>query len=113
MDGVEASFQINTCSGDDVVQVKFINHNGYPVKLEWIDAVFTQEQKWVNDKQDVSKKLMTLPANSTAKGDCLNNSYPKLLIKLKDFVTDKKDVKRYSTSQLTVNVVQQCKITAR
>jgi hypothetical protein len=106
MDGVEASFQINTCKGEDVVFVKFINHNAYPVKLEWFDAVFTQEQKWVNEERVSAKKSLTLPANSEAKGECANNSYPILLVKVKDFVPSKKDVKRYSTSQLKVIAVQ-------
>jgi len=106
MDGVEASFQLNKCNGLDVVYIKFFNHNSYPVKIEWIDAVFTKELKWVNDSKGVDRKSLTLLANTEAKGECANKLYPALLIKMKDFIISKKDFKRYSASQLTVVAVQ-------
>lgn len=106
MDGVEASFQLNKCNGVDVVYVKFFNHNSYPVKIEWVDAVFTQELKWVNDAAGTNKKSLNLPANTEAKGDCSNKLYPALLVKVKDFISDKKDFKRFSASQLAVIAVQ-------
>lgn len=102
MEGVEASFQLNTCNGEDVIYVKFINHNEYAVKLEWFDGVFSQELKWVNKEQAGDKKTITVPAKAEAKGTCLNNSNLELVIKVKDFVANKKDVKRYSTSQLMI-----------
>lgn len=106
MDGVEASFQLNTCNGEDVVFVKFINHNEYAVKVEWFDGVFTQELKWVNKEQAGDKKSITLAAKAESKGTCLNNSYPELIIKVKDFVAGKKDFKRYSSSQLMIVAVR-------
>lgn len=102
MEGVEASFQLNTCNGEDVIYVKFINHNEYAVKLEWFDGVFSQELKWVNKEQAGDKKTITIPANAQAKGACLNNTHQELIIKVKDFVANKKEVKRYSTSQLMI-----------
>lgn len=102
MEGVEASFQLNTCNGEDVIQVKFINHNEYAVKLEWFDGVFSQELKWVNKELAGDKKSITLAAKAEAQGTCLNNSNPELIIKIKDFVASKKDVKRYSSSQLLI-----------
>ncbi|MES2593034.1 MAG: hypothetical protein V4608_14220 [Bacteroidota bacterium] len=106
MDGVEASFQMNTCNGEDVLCIKFINRNKYPVKLEWFDAVFTQELKWINKDQPENRKTITLPAETEAKGSCSSNAYPELTIKLKDFIAGKKDFKRYSASQLRVISVQ-------
>ena len=106
MDGVEASFQINTCNGEDVIYIKFINHNKYNVKLEWFDAVFSQELKWINKDQASDKKSLVLPAYKEAKGECSSKLYPELIVKSKDFVADKKDIKRYSTSQLKVIAVQ-------
>lgn len=105
MDGVEASFQLNTCNGEDIIFVKFFNHNEYPVKLEWFDGVFTQELKWVNKEQPGDKKTITLPARTEVKGDCINNPYPELIIKSKDFVISNKAVKRYSSAQLLVIAV--------
>lgn len=106
MDGVEASFQVNTCDGEDVVYIKFINHGAKPVKLEWFDAVFTQELKWINKDQAAAKKSLLLPAKAQVKGDCSTTLNPELIIKLKDFVANKKDFKRYSASQLRVVAVQ-------
>lgn len=106
MDGVEASFQINTCNGEDVIYIKFINRNENTVKLEWFDAVFSQELKWINKDQTSNKKSLILPAVKEVKGECSSKLYPELVVKIRDFVADKKDVKRYSTSQLKVIAVQ-------
>ena len=106
MDGVEASFQINTCNGEDIIYIKFINHNENTVKLEWFDAVFSQELKWINKDQALNKKSLILPAGKEAKGECSGKIYPELIVKIKDFVADKKDFKRYSASQLKVIAVQ-------
>ncbi len=106
MDGVEASFQTNTCNGVDIIFIKFINHNANSVKIEWFDAVFSQELKWNNKEQETDKKSLVLPANSEVKGECSNNLYPALIVKVKDFVASKKDFKRYSASQLRVVAVK-------
>ncbi len=110
LDGVEAFFQLGTCSGEDVIYIKFINHTAAPVKLEWYDAVFTQEQKWIKKEQEADKKSLKIAANKEDKGACSvssSDSYSsELIVKLKDFVSDKKNFKRYSASNLTVTAVQ-------
>lgn len=106
IDGVEASFQVNTCNGEDIIYIKYFNHNGYSVNLEWFDAVFTQELKWINSELPDEKKSLQLPANKGIVGECSNNLYPELVIKVKKFVADKKDVKRYLASRLIVISVQ-------
>lgn len=106
LDGVEASFQINTCNGEDIIYIKFINHNANAVKLEWFDGVFTQELKWINKELPVDKKSLILTANKEVKGECMSKLYPELMVKMEDFVADKKDFKRYSTSHLRVIAVQ-------
>jgi hypothetical protein len=106
MDGVEASFQVNTCNGVDVIYIKFINHNANSVKIEWFDAVFSQELKWNNKEQPGDKKSLVLSANAEVKGECSKNLYPELFVKVKDFVVDKKDFKRYAASQFRVVSVQ-------
>ncbi|MES2139202.1 MAG: hypothetical protein V4511_05810 [Bacteroidota bacterium] len=105
MDGVEAFFQINTCNGVDIVNIKFINHNANAVKIEWFDAVFSQELKWNNKEAPGDKKSMVLAANAEVKGGC-SNLYPELFVKIKDFVADKKDFKRYAASRFKVVSVQ-------
>lgn len=106
IDGVEASFQVNTCNGEDIIYLKYFNHNEYAVKLEWFDAIFTQELKWINNEQPDEKKSLQLRANKGIVGECSNNLYPELVIKVKKFVADKKDVKRYLASRLIVVKVQ-------
>ena len=106
IDGVEASFQLNTCNGEDIVYIKFVNHTAKSVKLEWFDAVFTQEIKWINKDKADDKKSLVLGANAEEKGSCLMDSPTVLTIKLKDFVEDKKNFKRYSASRLKISIVQ-------
>jgi hypothetical protein len=106
MNGVEASFLVTMCNGEDVVFVKFVNDNTYPVKLEWFDAVFTQELKWINKDGVSDKKSITLAANAEVKGTCSSSGNADLVVKMKNFITDKKDLKRYSTSKLLVIAAQ-------
>lgn len=111
-DGVEAFFQSNTCNGNDVIYVKFINRNDYPVKVAWVDAVFTEEQKWIYKDAAVDKKSVFIPANSEVKGECnyssteniknSGNIHAELLVEMKYFVLDKKDLKRYSAGYFSV-----------
>ena len=106
MDGVDASFRLGKCNNENVVFIKFINHNDYSVKLEWFDAVFTQELKWINKDEERSKKNLLIPAGAEVSGDCSNTVSTVLMINLKSFVADKKEFKRYSSFQLNVLAVQ-------
>lgn len=106
MYGLEASFKSTSCNESDVIYVQFINHNAYPVKLEWFDAVFTQELIWIKKDQVNDKRSLTVPANSKLEGNCSNNTHPELSIKVKNFVPDLKAFKRYSAYNLTVTAVQ-------
>ena len=106
MDGLEASFKSTSCNESDVIYVQFINHNAYPIKLEWFDAVFTQELIWIKKDEVNDKRSLTVPANSKLEGNCSNNTQPELSINVKNFVSDKKSFKRYSTNNLTVTAVQ-------
>ncbi len=106
MDGVEAYFQLSTCNGENVVYVKFINHNDYSVKLEWFDAVFTQELKWINKDEERNKKSVLIAPQKEAIGACSGQGSAVLIINLKDFVADKNEFKRYSAYQLNVLAVQ-------
>lgn len=106
MNGVEASFQVNTCNGEDMIYIKFVNQNGYPVKVEWFDAVFTQASTWINKEKDSDKKSLILAAKAEAKGECSKKLYPELCVEEKLFIADKKDFKRYMANQLMVTPVQ-------
>ena len=106
MNGVEASFQVNTCNGEDMIYIKFVNQNDYPVKIEWFDAVFTQASTWINKEKNSDKKSLILAAKAEAKGECFKKLYPELCVEEKVFVADKKDFKRYMANQLMVTAVQ-------
>lgn len=102
MDGVEASFQVNKCNGKDIVNIKFINHTSSQLSLEWFDAVFTKELKWINKDKKEDKKYISLSPNAEIVGNCLNGKYPELTINMKDFMEDKNNFNRYSSSQLKI-----------
>lgn len=116
LDGVEALFQTNVCDGRDVIYIKFINRNTYSVKVEWADAVFTEQLKWINKDNVADKKIVTIPANGEVKGECSNstievlkksgNEHMELVIEMKNFVANKKDFKLYSASNFKVIAVK-------
>lgn len=106
MDGVEASFKLGSCNNQDVVFVKFVNRNEYPVKLEWSDAIFNTELKWVYRTDINARKSFSLKAKEQAEGECINNKQADLIISVKDFVSSKENVKRYSASKLLITPIQ-------
>ncbi len=111
VDSVEAFFQVNSCNGDGVVFIKFINHSSHLVKIEWYDGLFTQELKWIKKELPADEKSLTLPPKTTAEGGCINSAnvagnagtvYPQLLVSLKNFSVDKNEIKRYSASRINI-----------
>ena len=106
MDGVEAYFQLSNCNGEDVVYLKFINHNDYSVKLEWFDAACTQQWEWMYKDGEGEKKSFFIPAKTEIKGECISTVSTELVVPVKKFVADKKDFMRYSAFQLYVLIVQ-------
>jgi hypothetical protein len=106
MDGVEANFQLNTCGSENVVYIKFSNRNSYDVKLEWYDAVFTTELKWITQNGEGNKRHLVLPSKNEFKGSCADNKEAVLVVKLADFVANKENFKRFHTSELTVTPIQ-------
>ncbi len=106
MEGVEASFRLSTCNNEDIIYVRFVNNNDYDVELKWYDAVFTQELKWINKDQPEDKKVIIVRSKKEAKAECSTILYPELAVKVKKFVDNRKDVKRYLTSQFIVISVQ-------
>ncbi len=101
--GVEALYSLTKCNNDDVVFIKFINHNDYAVQVEWYNAVFTQDLKWIKKENLTDKKTLTLNANTEMQGDCSDTNTISLKIPLKDFVNDKTAFKRFSTSNLEIS----------
>ena len=106
MNGVEADFQLNKCGGEDVVYIKYINTNGYDVKLQWYNAVFTTDLKWVTKNGEENKKSLVLSSRNELKGTCVDNRQAVLVVKLSDFIANKENFKRFNTSELLVTPVQ-------
>jgi len=97
-DGVEAFFQLNKCNEEDVVFLKLINHNADAVTVEWTDAIFTKELKWVSKENATERKSLTINANETVQGDCLRIDQSKLVVKINDFIKKTDDFKLYGTT---------------
>ncbi len=102
VDGVEAFSQVNKCKGEDLVYLKLINHNPYPVKIKWFDAVQTPDLKWIKKDNIIEKKSVTVEANTEIKGDCSDNNYSECIIKLKNFIDSQKDFKQYAVYHFQV-----------
>jgi len=101
MSGVEASYQLSTCNGADVVFVQLINHNAYAVTVEWYPAVFTQDHQWFKKETPADKKSVTLNANSQLDGDC-SGTKPEMIILLSDFSVQAINFFRYGALNFSV-----------
>ena len=102
INGVEASYQLSTCNGVDIVFVKLVNHNAYPVKVEWYPAVFTQEHQWIKKETLADKKSITLNPNGQLEGDC-SGTKPEMIIRLADFSIKKNNFFRYGALSFMVS----------
>ena len=101
VNGIEASYQLNNCNGEDVVFVQLINHNKYAVTVEWYPAVFTKESKWIRKENLSDKKSIALNPNAELAGDC-SGTNQMMMIHLKDFSITADNFFRYGTSNFSV-----------
>lgn len=102
VNGVEVYAQGGTCKDNEVVYVKFVNHNSYPVIVKWFDAVLTQDQKWIKKENQADKKSIIIDANKEIVGECLTNNYIECIIKLKDFIDKPTNFKEYAVYHFEV-----------
>jgi len=100
-DGVEASYQLGTCSGLDVVFMKLVNNNNYTITVEWYPAVFTNTLTWIKKETPVDKKSIDINPNAEITGDC-SNANPAMMILLTDFPVTVNNFIRYGATNLTV-----------
>ncbi len=103
--GVEVFFLTSVDKhNDNVLFLKFINHNNSPIVVEWNDAVLTKDLKWAhNSKLKNETKSVKIKANETINGMVAASEYPDMVIKLKDFIDDVSSFKSYGMSSLKVN----------
>lgn len=101
--GVEAFYQVDKCSKEHVVFIKFINHNANGLILQWYDCVFTSDLKWIKNKNVDLKKVLNIGGNETISGDCSDKCHKELVINIKDFVNNIDDFKLFGIKSFTVS----------
>lgn len=105
--GVEAFYQLNKCNNEDVIFIKFINHNTNEVAISWEDVVFTKDLKWVNNKKSKNNnKTLNIKANEEIHGDCLGTNKTELVIKVHDFIKNMNDFKLFKTTLFQVTNIE-------
>ena len=105
INGVEVFSQVNTCKDEDVVFLKFINHNSHEVTVKWLDAVHTNDQKWIKKDQEADKKSLVIEANLEIKGDCSTTNYTQCIVKLKNFIDKQSNYNEYAIYHFEVSPV--------
>lgn len=103
--GVEAFYQLVKCNNENVVFIKFVNHNSYGVSLEWNDAVFTKDSKWVVNKNVEQSKLLMLEGNNSVSGDCSGINQSALVVKVNDFVSRMEDFNLFGINSFKVSSI--------
>ena len=100
IDSVEAFFQLTNCYGKDVVFIKFVNQNTSRVVVQWQDAVFTKELKWINREHSPEVKSVTLESHSEITGDCGGKEI--VVVPLNNFIANVNEFKLYGVNQFAV-----------
>lgn len=103
--GVEAFYLLTKCNNEDVILLKFINYNTSSVVVEWNDAVFTKDMKWVNNEKNNSKKTLTIDKNEIMLGDCSGTCQPQLVVNVHDFIENTDEIKLFRALSFHVTVI--------
>lgn len=103
--GVEAFYQLGKCNSEDIICIKFINNNNFGVNMEWNDAVFTMEHKWISNVKTEKRKCLTLGQGETVSGDCKKNKNSELRVKINEFITDIKDFNLFGLNNFKVTSI--------
>jgi hypothetical protein len=95
-DGVEACVLSATCNGEEVMLIRFFNHNNETVTINWNDVLLTKQFQ-VTSKNPISSKSLTINANDVVQGDCSDNNHPQLIVRKNDFIKDSNESKTNET----------------
>lgn len=101
--GVEAFYQLNKCNKENVVFIKFINHNTFEVVVEWQDAVFTKNLKWVKGKNEGIMKKIAIAGDGVATGDCIDINQMDLVVNINDFIGNIDDFNLFGINSFKVS----------
>jgi hypothetical protein len=86
--GVEGFCTTTNCGGVESILIKWINHNSYPVKAGWKDAVYTLDNRQMNS--NTLQDSISLAPNSETAGRC-GGDMNQLILKFSYFGTDIKN----------------------
>ena len=100
--GVQASYTLDKCTTQDVVILKFANTNSYPVTIEWFDALFTTDLKWIKKEDVANKKTLDIPANSEIVGKCGTTENKNCVVVLNKLLPKVENLKQYNALHFTV-----------
>jgi len=103
--GVEVFYQLNKCNNEHVVFIKFINHNTSGIIVEWNDAIFTQDLKWVKNKNGDILKSLTIEGSETITGDCPGKNQKELIVNVNDFISNIDDFNLFGINSFKVSSV--------
>ncbi len=98
---VDVLYQLSTCDGTDVIFVRFVNRNNYPVRIVWKEAFDTQVEK--NTLGKGVEKSMLLPVGETVNTDCNRDQLPECKISAKQIAPHyRASIQGYRLTELTV-----------
>jgi hypothetical protein len=87
--GVEMYYSVSNCGSSEVIFLKLVNTNAQTVKAQWINDVVSNDNK---EHYGQTKLVsVTLKPNSEVVGSC-NTKIKELLVKLKDYGIEAKDL---------------------
>ena len=98
-EGIEASYALTNCGGNETVLLKLKNTNNFSVKTQWVNQVITKDGKENYGNSKIT--FFALPPNSEKAGDCSGNNFP-LVIKLNDFAVQANNFETFIGSNFFV-----------
>lgn len=99
---VEATFQKGNCNNEEVIFVKFVNRNNYPVTIKWYDAILTRSNGWLKKDNVNPKKVLSIASGQEVKGECSTAGNADCIIKLKDYLDKLSEYNLYAMYQFEV-----------
>jgi hypothetical protein len=98
---VDVLYQLSTCDGVDVIFVRFVNRNPYPVRITWKEVFDTQMEKNIVGKG--LEKSLLLPVGETVNTDCNQDQVPACKISAKQIAPHyRASLQGYRLTELSV-----------
>ncbi|MDY0160936.1 MAG: hypothetical protein RBR64_06315 [Bacteroidales bacterium] len=104
--GVEAYYRLTECNGEYSIILKFVNTNNQKIRLEWEDAIFTNNQEWVTNINDSGVKSLIIYPNSEISCSC-SQPIEELFVKIREFIPDVEDFFKYRTVSFKIDFIEE------